>query len=283
MHGRILTAMLCACNLVLVCLAQQPSERPRLPAQFQQLTQAKQIQQALQPPPVNVANVFERPAVGEPQLLLSIRIRTGVPQFVLSATRSQRGSIDGESGYQLPTEVVDFFDRTVLDKISSIDDWCELTDQQKTKLSWAGKGELNRLAREANEWRERYSGATAHDAGIVRAAVVEVADLNSQLSDFSVRGNSLFCLVLSNLLSQEQKSRLQRSQLLAHLQSWRLPLTAAEQQRLLELMLVQEKTRVDPPVLWEPQYSAELIQRLDRDKLQEFLTETQLAALQRLR
>ncbi len=267
------------------CLAQQPITVPKLPPVFRDVTQPKQLQQALQPPALpgqNALAQLNRPIGGDFRLSLAARVNLSKARFILTS-KVVSADETNTADFEIPPEIEDFFRRSAQEKIDKIDKLCDLDAKQRAKLSLAARGDFSRLVREAREWHEKYAGVSAQNAQLVRAAVSDLAIINAQLNDGLPRDNSMFFLVLKNLLSTGQKSNLLKSRFSEQIELWRLALSLEQKQQLIDLMLTAQAGVVNPPILWEASHCAALLQKLERESLSKFLDDNQLSELQRIR
>lgn len=267
------------------CRAQQLNTLPKLPPTLRDVSQPKRLQQVLQPPGLPGQNAFaqlHRPIGGDIRLSLAARVNLGKARFTLT---SQRVSADetATADFEIPPEIDDFYRQSAREKIDKIDNLCGLDTKQRAKLSLAAQGDFSRIVREARGWHEKYAGVSAQNAQLVRAAVSDLAILNTQLENGFLQDNSMFSRVLKQLLSTDQKAKILETQFSEQIELWRLTLSSGQKQRLIESILNLQPQVVNPPILWEASHCAALIQELDRETLRKFLDDNQLSELQRIR
>lgn len=221
---------------------------------------------------------------GWTDIRVSISARAGSPpRFVLAAKRVEANQPDSApEDYQLPQVITDYLNSQTATQIGKIDKYCGLTAQQQAKLDFAAKGDLNRLLRATRRWCEVHQNLSAHDPRDLRQAMDDMVQINDLVSDCIHEDDSVFQKVLHTILTPEQKQAI----LQAEMRTYTDDLVAggphglefSDQQisQVLSLLAVAHARFGKPQILWDSDYYYALLKTLDRDELQDILTEQQL-------
>ncbi len=269
----------------------QKHELPQLPAELRKVTNLELAAPRMR------AMVFRRelvvgaapvnPARGGVVVSLSVRMGSRVPRFVLASRRTDDGT-PGETNetdsYQVPPQITDYFNAQAARQIETLDRACTLSEGQKAKLSLAAKGDLNRIAREARLWHEKFGGKSALNAEGGREAAEMLDNLNVALAEGISRDKSFFGMVLQNSLSKAQAEIYALEQFRAQIALWKLkPMSSEQADKLVGLMLEKHQANAHAPLICAPDYCASLVNSLRIEQLDKELDKQILESIGRLR
>jgi hypothetical protein len=182
----------------------------------------------------------------------------------------------------------------LLVQIENLDRLCSLTEEQRTKLRLAGRGDIKRLFDRLEQMRKKFQ-LVKTDQNKINEFFQEVQPLQAVLSRGPFGPGSIFSKTVKSSLTPEQAEQAERAQhdrrlfeykarveLVVNMLDERLALRAAERKQLVELLVNQTRP---PESRGNRQYDYYVIlfqvSKIPPAKLQAILDEPQYKALQK--